>query len=327
MEIIKVIDKDRCNEILNKYKASYYYDYDKDCFIDDNQDINPPQSLKPKKNKKNLFNEAKNAGSKVLHKIKKNGNLCSTKKAKDVRDAYKKAYDKRILRPYGNLTATKNKKDAYEIAENLDVKICPYCNINYIYIVEIDKKNKRLVSRPDFDHFFSKSKHPEFQLQLLNLVPSCQVCNRTIKGDKEFDVNNNLNPYELSFDKIKYFDIKFKSDDAFILSILASKMPEDCFDIIFRSRPNISWEERKKANGNIKDFELYARYQNHKDVVIDLFKKRRAFYNARITEVASTTDESDNQLYAAMFSDYNCDINHTSLGKLKRDIINKYIKY
>ena len=54
MEIIKVIDKDRCNEILNKYKASYYYDYDKDCFIDDNQDINPPQSLKPKKNKKLL---------------------------------------------------------------------------------------------------------------------------------------------------------------------------------------------------------------------------------------------------------------------------------
>ena len=335
MEKIKVIDEKKCNEILNKYKVSYYYDYDNDCFIDDDKDINPPEDAKTITNKENLFKKARDSGVnekiKKLNEIKNNGKMPIKKTIQKLKAAYKKAYDNVILKPYETLTDTNHKEDAYNLAKELDVKVCPYCNINYIYVVEVNKTDQ-LISRPDFDHFFSKSMHPEFQLKLFNLVPSCQVCNRTIKRDKEFDEKKNLNPYKLSFDTIKYFDIKFKSDKKYnmdedcILSILGSKISEDCFDIIFRSRQYASKEDKRKANGNIKDFRLYERYQNHKDIVVDLFKKQKAYYDARINEISSISGKNYNQLYAALFSDYDCVINHTSLGKLKKDIINKYIK-
>ena len=338
MERINILDEEECNKILNNYKAAYYYDYKKDCFIDADYDINPPSNLKYIKNKKNLFYEAREAGKKAqaseIQKIKQDKKLKCIDKIKKIREAYKKAYDDEILKPYQRLTATENKSDAYGIAKNLDVKVCPYCNINYIYVVEFTEN--QLISRPDFDHFFSKSKHPELQLKLLNLVPSCQVCNRTIKHTKEFDEKKNLNPYKLSFDEIKTFDIIFtpnndseenlKTEDDCILSVLQSKIPEDCFKIIFESRPGVSKNDRKRANGNIKDLKLYERYQNHKDIVIDLFKKQKAFYDSRLREISSLSNESYDSLYNAMFSELNCEINHTSLGKLKKDIICKYIR-
>lgn len=83
---------------------------------------------------------------------------------------------------------------AYKFVLMLNLQTCPYCNEQYIY-VSISSKGR---VRPDLDHFLSKSKYPYFSLSLGNMVPSCKICNTSLKGKKEFK-DDLQTPYEKSY--------------------------------------------------------------------------------------------------------------------------------
>jgi hypothetical protein len=92
----------------------------------------------------------------------------------------------------------------YGLAQKLNLKVCPYCNRNYTLTINKEVVNSHLgkikvvKTRPDFDHFFCKSKHPILALSFYNLIPSCAICNRTLKGDVEFSLdiqNGHVHPY------------------------------------------------------------------------------------------------------------------------------------
>ncbi|MEJ5104797.1 hypothetical protein [Chryseobacterium sp. MYb328] len=68
------------------------------------------------------------------------------------------------------------------LTKMLNVKVCPYCNHNYIFT--INNNDQKVYSRPQFDHFYPKKKYPLFALSLYNLIPACAVCNN-IKGEHE----------------------------------------------------------------------------------------------------------------------------------------------
>ncbi len=331
MDIIKINDKKTCNKILNTYRKLYAYDYKKDSFLMDSEnDIDENGDQKSEK-KENLFKIAKKAADDAVEAATKN-NITDKEELSKI---YNKNYNKKVLIPYNSFS--KDKSSAYKLAKCLGIKVCPYCNINYIYVVQ-RKSEDNNICRPDFDHFYSKAKHPELQLKLKNLVPSCQVCNRTIKHEKEFDEIKNLNPYMYSFDGIKYFDIAFSdknkesdsteknlSEEDCILSVLEQELPESNFQIVFRNRPDASKEDIIRADGNIKDLKLLERYQYHKDVVVDIIKKYRIYNHFRLNELANYS-ESKKMLFDSLFSELTCSINNTSLGKLKKDIIKKYVK-
>lgn len=92
---------------------------------------------------------------------------------------------------------------AYWLQRQLGVKVCPYCNRMYTTTLFGEEK-----IRPDFDHFYPKSKYPYLAVSLFNLIPSCSMCNKR-KGDKaeviyESEENKNLSiiyPYDESFDE------------------------------------------------------------------------------------------------------------------------------
>lgn len=92
---------------------------------------------------------------------------------------------------------------AYWLQRQLGVKVCPYCNRMYTTTLFGEEK-----MRPDFDHFYPKSKYPYLAVSLFNLIPSCSMCNKK-KGDKaeviyENEENKNLSiiyPYDESFDE------------------------------------------------------------------------------------------------------------------------------
>lgn len=323
MDIIKINDEKKCNEILNTYRKLYAYDYKKDYFLkDSDNDIDEKGNLKAEK-KENLFKTAKMSADDSLVVAKKK-NITDEKKLTEI---YKESYKKITLNPYNSFS--RDKSNAYKLAKCLGIRVCPYCNINYIYVVKGKNKDDN-ISRPDFDHFYSKSKHPELQLRLRNLVPSCLVCNRTIKHEKEFDEIKNLNPYMYSFDKIKYFDIDFSGDNSLseedrIFSVLKQELPEENFQIVFRNKPDANKKDIIRADGNIKDLKLLERYQYHKDVVVDIIKKYRTYNQFRLNELANYS-ESKKMLFDSLFSELTCSINNTSLGKLKKDIIKKYVK-
>ncbi len=112
---------------------------------------------------------------------------------------------KEIFR-YGALNYKKSyqtENTAYWLQRQLRVKVCPYCN--RMYTTTLFGENK---IRPDFDHFYPKSKYPYLAVSLFNLIPSCSMCN-TKKGNTAEVIHKKVKeenisiiyPYDESFDE------------------------------------------------------------------------------------------------------------------------------
>lgn len=167
-------------EILKKYRCNIPYDENNDCFTSD------------------LFTQAQNVYQ----------NKLISSKDKKIAKAAKKEF---LGKPYNSFTDVR--EDTYKLSNIINVSVCPYCNEQFTYTVYT--KPKQPVSRPEFDHFKKKSKFPEFQLSLYNLVPSCHICNSTLKGQKLFDESTHINPYKLDFDSIMKFDLNITGINLF----------------------------------------------------------------------------------------------------------------
>ena len=70
----------------------------------------------------------------------------------------------------------------YNVLKSLDIKVCPYCNRQYIFNVD----NGRKVSA-QFDHFYSKSEYPYLALSFYNLIQCCPTCNKA-KGETQIAI-------------------------------------------------------------------------------------------------------------------------------------------
>lgn len=94
-----------------------------------------------------------------------------------------------------------------ELAKLLNVKACPYCNLNYtLYATELSKRGEPVgLARFQFDHFFSKSDYPMLSMSLYNLIPSCPLCNQS-KSKKKFPLH--FHPYHSDVQATFRFEVK-----------------------------------------------------------------------------------------------------------------------
>lgn len=100
-----------------------------------------------------------------------------------------------LLSAFGYDKFIAKKKDvAYELSENILSKTCVYCNRIYTFTVDGEKDNNKIV-RPDFDHWMLKTEHPLLSMSFFNLIPSCPICNRSIKLEKDFEYGKHIHPY------------------------------------------------------------------------------------------------------------------------------------
>lgn len=95
-----------------------------------------------------------------------------------------------------------------EYVETFDLNVCPYCNAQFIITIKSDnqeeRKNKEIKklddkrrgTSPELDHFLPKHKYPLFSMSAYNLVPSCKICNQSLKGDIEFNYDEFYSPFE-----------------------------------------------------------------------------------------------------------------------------------
>lgn len=165
---------------------------------------------------------------------------------------------------------TKTKWDPYEWACNMQTNVCPYCNRQYIEVldslsfsknnIEKCKQSSSGNSRPDIEHYWSKSKYPYFSMSIYNWVPSCFRCNRSLKGDKGFDIEN-LTPYEIDLSKY----IKFR-----INSIQSSTIVIDKEEALEKTL-------KKTVNDWCDIFELESQYNHHNNIVNDFIKKAQMY--------------------------------------------------
>lgn len=208
-----------------------------------------------------------------------------------------------------------NQYCAYKLASLLKVNVCPYCNRQYTFTI-ID--NRQGITRPAFDHFLSKSRFPLFGLSLYNLVPSCTICNSTLKGKNHFSIVTHLNPYIVGFDD----DCKFRYDPQTIDSSIG--LGSDV-KIKFWVKPGC--KNKRKIERHIKLFKIGEIYSEHRDLVIELVLKgemqNRDYFQALMD--AFPTFNHFGELYRMAFGNYYqpSDFDRRPLAKLTRDILDQ----
>jgi len=198
----------------------------------------------------------------------------------------------------------------------VNLKVCPYCNRNYIFNFT---KNKKKEATAQLDHFIDKSKYPYLSLSLYNLVPSCSVCNQR-KSAKNILIEPILNPFE---DNI-HNHISFNSTEIVSRDELKNKK----LDFFSEERTKISINlisDDKRVEEHLKTFNIEGLYNNHTDVVADLYKKRVIYSDEYIDELLTKYGEifqSREELIGLITCGYmnEEELNQRPLSKLIYDI-------
>ena len=190
-----------------------------------------------------------------------------------------------------------------ELVEN---KVCPYCNLSFIYSRTPKKTTAEL------DHFYNKSTYQLFALNFYNLIPVCHSCNH-IKTDKDIEM---ISPY----DKHAYDDLTIGYE--FIDETNVDYIDlEDNIKIVF----NGSTASKK----HLGVMHIEEAYEKHKDYAEELIQKIKIFNNRAAREliqdgigISISTTEFE-QVY---FGKYRYKPEKRILGKMTHDFLKEHLK-
>lgn len=83
---------------------------------------------------------------------------------------------------------------SYWLAELIGTNTCVYCNRQYTLTIRDSNIQKGLV-RPTFDHWLPQKYYPDLALSFYNLIPSCSLCNSSLKHDDAIQPGQYVYPY------------------------------------------------------------------------------------------------------------------------------------
>ncbi|WP_315109871.1 hypothetical protein [Clostridium intestinale] len=227
-------------------------------------------------------------------------------------------------------------RQATKIVRELNIKVCPYCNRNYIELYNyIDSTGKKkCIFKGELDHYFSKSRYPQLAISIFNLIPCCKICNHEkldndlltfnpyFHDEKEsyrfkLETLNENDIYDITFEE-EIVDLKEKINDSTYV-----QGNSDNFKILIE-HVNDSYKDIISNSKTI--FRLEKKYNNSKGYVKELLKKRY-IYNDRYAEILSENFSdvfaSANEVKRTVFSnELNGDsLNERPLSKLTYDIL------
>lgn len=163
------------------------------------------------------------------------------------------------------------KYDAYKLAKDLSVSTCPYCNRSFtVTVITEDKSGKKLkhdkIIRPQFDHFYSKARYPFLSIAFYNLVPSCSICNSSLKGEIEMKIDTHCHPYVEGYEEAYFFETGVSVKD-----YIDKGKPA----IPIKFNPNTKADSKllKRAEATHKVFEIATIYPYHADIAEEMFQK------------------------------------------------------
>lgn len=207
---------------------------------------------------------------------------------------------------YGKFNYENQEWNRHIFISELGIDVCPYCNRNYI----TSYNKKRTTS--DADHYYPKKKYPILQMNLYNLVPSCNVCNSKTKGDKDL---KHLYPYLDSNNSLKFLIKEDKLSQLYAFNVN---------DINIEIKPINNVE---RAKNSIEVFKLDKIYEIHENVIFDLIQKIKNYenfdedYYTKLLGEDIAIDIFRNELiYNNWFDFLNKDPLVEPLSKLKNDI-------
>lgn len=199
-----------------------------------------------------------------------------------------------------------NYYSAYDLADKLDIPTCPYCN--RIYTKTVVKPSK--ITRPAFDHWYSKSEFPLLALSFYNLIPSCNVCNSSVKGTDLFDLKTHFHPYNKSSKLDQQINFKFSYYHKFYSTFRFKIVNNNDF-----------------SKNSTEAFKLKEIYETHEDEIKDL-RRLRDVYSDKYLEmlkknILKGTSTSDEEIYRLAFGTHidETKFDRRPLSKMKKDIL------
>lgn len=227
-------------------------------------------------------------------KIRTKGGEAATKKK--IFKAFN--YDGRISR---------NKVAAYELAKRIGTRTCVYCNRIYAFTIEADDGTP--ISRPDFDHWLPKEKHPLLSMSIYNLIPSCPICNRGIKHRRDFKYGTHVHPYCSNEEMTAKFQYAPLVGGKWKLTFSGATPDEIATAGILKT------EEVYKpyANSEVKDILDFA-FDNPPEYLLDLKEKVMKAYGGTISKEHAYRLVLGTEMKASVFGD-------RPLSKMKRDVL------
>lgn len=178
---------------------------------------------------------------------------------------------KEFERVYTNFS---NRKFGYQWAEKLGVTVCPYCNRSYIFTVEKDARNGKV--RPQYDHFFPKSKYPYLAVSMYNLIPSCAVCNSG-KSDKDSFKDQKvqyLNPYVEGYGTKTFLQITPKKKKDRIRGCVG--LAEE-YTVKPKSAPDVDKDAAKRIQDTWDLLKLGPLYEKHSDYIRNILRAKQIY--------------------------------------------------
>lgn len=165
------------------------------------------------------------------------------------------------------------KKKVYPFVESLGVLVCPYCNRNYTQVIKVKPgKKEGFHTRPDLDHYWSKSLFPFLATSMRNLVPSCKVCNLA-KHDTERLI---LYPYKEGVDEAYRFSIQIMKDVSLFTRVDID--PQD-YQLEFKKNDMHSVDKNtdKRINASMETFGWKETYNSNREYALKVFQNSYIF--------------------------------------------------
>lgn len=194
------------------------------------------------------------------------------------------------------------KYNAYSFLKAMNITVCPYCENEYMDILNAEGDKERRTS--EVDHFFSKDRYAGLAMCFYNLIPSGRICN----GLKRNEMIG-ANPYEESIedDTRIYPDLPIGVNMEMISA-------EECRPVFYAKNGMVI---------NNKVFGLEQRYERHSEEVYNLLRKAQQYSDDKIEEMVrfgffENVDEGREILFGPFDEEKR---RHMLRQKMKKDLI------
>lgn len=198
--------------------------------------------------------------------------------------------------------------NAYNLAENLNIQTCVYCN--RLYTNTIITSSREFIARPTFDHWFLKSKYPLLALSFYNLVPSCNICNSSVKGSGINALDKIFHPYLKHNNVTKLMDFSFSYTLENHLTAVSKLIAKNKF-----------------TTESLNAMKIADIYHAHTEEIRDLIYLKKAYSETYLASLSSILkiSVSNHDVYKLAFGVYIEDSFHIRrpLSKLKKDILSE----
>lgn len=217
---------------------------------------------------------------------------------------------------YSTFTSYNNGKWAYSHSSALDIKVCPYCNMQYTFTIETATGK----TRPHFDHFFDKATYPYLSMSFFNLIPSCYICNSNLKGSKPFLYSTNIHPFFDDIQDVLLFRTGIEKVD--YLNGIKN------FDIKLLPIKNANPDKLRKAEANVEIFKIEEQYFFHKEYAGEIVNKGYMYTDTKIKELFESFHglfANEEEIIETLFGNFvsNNKLYKRPLAKLTSDILDE----